>query len=80
MHLILRSNGQKKIVKLDNFCHIDFRGYFPPEVFRDGHWGPEVDVYATGMCVIHLLSGCQPYGELDDENFVLDALLRVFVY
>lgn len=65
---------------MDDFCHIDFRGYFPPEVFRDGHWGPEVDVYATGMCVIHLLSGCQPYGELDDENFVLDALLRVFVY
>ena len=54
-----------------------YTGYFPPEVFRDNHWGPEVDVYATGMCVIHLLSGCQPYGELENEAAVLEALLAV---
>ena len=43
-------------------------------MFRDNHWGPEVDVYATGMCVIHLLSGCQPYGELENEAAVLELI------
>ena len=32
-----------------------------------------MDIYATGMSILHLLSGCQPYGELDSDSFVLDA-------
>ena len=57
--------------------HEDYRGYYPAEVFQSGHWGPGVDIYATGMSILHLLSGCQPYGELDSDSFVLDAILRV---
>lgn len=39
-----------------------YLGYYPREVLEAGLWSPAVDVYALGMCFIHLLSGCQPYG------------------
>ncbi|KAK8822408.1 hypothetical protein WA577_005571 [Blastocystis sp. JDR] len=51
-------------------------GYYAPEVFTDGLWTTAVDIYALGMAVIHLLSGCHPYGELDDNTFMLSAMKR----
>ena len=56
---------------------IDSIGYYAPEVFTDGLWTTAVDIYALGMAVIHLLSGCHPYGELDDNTFMLSAMKRV---
>ena len=56
---------------------IDSIGYYAPEVFTDGLWTTAVDIYALGMAVIHLLSGCHPYGELDDNTFMLSARKRV---
>lgn len=56
---------------------IDSIGYYAPEVFTDGLWTTAVDIYALGMAVIHLLSGCHPYGEQDDKTFMLSAMKRV---
>lgn len=63
-------------VKDTELC-IDSIGYYAPEVFTKGMWTTAVDIYALGMAVIHLLSGCQPYGEQDDKTFMLNAMKRV---
>lgn len=55
-------------------------GYYAPEVFTDGLWTPAVDIYALGMSIIHMLSGCHPYGELDDNSFILSAIKRVPIH
>ena len=39
---------------------LDMIGYYAPEVFTKHLWTSAVDIYALGMCFIHLLTGCPP--------------------
>ena len=39
---------------------LDMIGYYAPEIFTKHEWTSAVDIYALGMCFIHLLTGYPP--------------------
>ena len=42
---------------------VTFVAYIPPELYDNDEITPKVDVYALGMCMLHMLTGKEPYQE-----------------
>jgi len=42
---------------------VHFVAYIPPELYDNDVVTPKVDVYALGMCMLHMLTGKRPYEE-----------------
>jgi len=42
---------------------VTFVAYIPPELYDNEEVTPKVDIYALGMCLLHMLTGKEPYEE-----------------
>ncbi len=83
LNILFAADG---IIKLGDFGvanrNIGTRVYMPPEMFLGepvSHLDQRVDVYALGITLLELLTGCNPFGRLKEVEQVLSQVSHDFI-
>jgi WNK lysine deficient protein kinase len=78
------SNGEVKIGdlgvakerRLKRYTVVGTPQFMAREMFEGDGYNEKVDIYAFGMCLIEMATGCYPYKECDDSTDVYRSILQ----